>query len=189
MSIKREKYFEIIQLLDQIMTNFESNGHFLKVFYETKFSEDFINSYIADHFKNIGKKTDRESIKGHGKVDVLVDYDYIIETKNYYNQEDLEFVYKQVLHRIHHRFLYASIVLLVNGFQKNKFNVNILDHLNLLEEEKQFSPHTTIFFNNLKLKKVSPLFFLRSVFDIRFVFLIDSKHLRHLTRLGPDAIS
>ncbi|MDV3163139.1 MAG: DUF3313 domain-containing protein, partial [Candidatus Phytoplasma australasiaticum] len=25
--------------------------------YETKFSEDFINSYIADHFKNIGKKT------------------------------------------------------------------------------------------------------------------------------------
>ncbi|MDV3182698.1 MAG: hypothetical protein Q8869_02460 [Candidatus Phytoplasma australasiaticum] len=56
MSIKREKYFEIIQLLDQIMTNFESNGHFLKVFYETKFSEDFINSYIADHFKNIGKK-------------------------------------------------------------------------------------------------------------------------------------
>nr|QOX89326.1 hypothetical protein H7685_02490 ['Parthenium hysterophorus' phyllody phytoplasma] len=48
----------------------------------------------------------------------MVDYDYIIETKNYYNQEDLEFVYKQVLHRMHHRFLYASIVLLVNGFQK-----------------------------------------------------------------------
>ncbi|MDV3165598.1 MAG: hypothetical protein Q8808_02710, partial [Candidatus Phytoplasma australasiaticum] len=45
----REKYFEIIQLLDQIMTNFESNGHFLKVFYETKFSEDFINSYILLH--------------------------------------------------------------------------------------------------------------------------------------------
>ncbi|MDV3168975.1 MAG: hypothetical protein Q8796_01545, partial [Candidatus Phytoplasma australasiaticum] len=129
MSIKREKYFEIIQLLDQIMTNFESNGHFLKVFYETKFSEDFINSYIADHFKNIGKKTDRESIKGHGKVDVLVDYDYIIETKNYYNQEDLEFVYKQVLHRMHHRFLYASIVLLVNGFQKNKFK-EILEEIN-----------------------------------------------------------
>ncbi|TVY12368.1 hypothetical protein [Candidatus Phytoplasma pini] len=115
------------------MTNFESDGHLLKVFYETKFSEDFINSYISDNFKNIGKKVNRESIKGHGKVDVLIyleeNSEYIIETKNYYNQQDLEFVFKQVLHRIHHRFLYASIVLLVNGFQKNRFK-QILENIN-----------------------------------------------------------
>lgn len=116
--IKREANFEIIQLLDQMMTNFESNGHLLKTFHETKFSKYFINSYIAENFNNMGKKTDRESIKDHGKVDVLFCSDYIIETKNYYNQADLEFVYKQLLHRIHHRFLYDSIVLLVNGFQK-----------------------------------------------------------------------
>ncbi|MGI3136398.1 MAG: hypothetical protein ACN23H_02335 [Candidatus Phytoplasma vitis] len=115
------------------MTNFESDGHLLKVFYETNFSEDFINSYISDNFKNIGKKVNRESFKGHGKVDVLISLDddskYVIETKNYYSQQDLEFVYKQVLHRIHHRFLYASIVLLVNGFQKDKFK-KILENIN-----------------------------------------------------------
>ncbi|MDO8059412.1 hypothetical protein OC683_02235 ['Crotalaria aegyptiaca' phytoplasma] len=136
---KKEKYLEIIQLLDQIMTNFESNGHLLKVFHETKFSEDFINSYIADNFKNMGKKTDREVIKGHGKVDILVDSDYIIETKNYYSQEDLEFAYKQLLHRMHHRFLCASIILLVNGFQKNKFKEileNIKKWINLKNGKK-----------------------------------------------------
>ncbi|MDV3182583.1 MAG: hypothetical protein Q8869_01780, partial [Candidatus Phytoplasma australasiaticum] len=43
--------------------------------------------------------------------------------------DDLEFVYKQVLHIMHHTLHYASIFLLVNGFQKNKFK-DILEEIN-----------------------------------------------------------
>ncbi|WYY26179.1 hypothetical protein AshY1_00230 [Candidatus Phytoplasma fraxini] len=131
--IKQDEILEIMQFLDKIMTNFESNEDLLKSFHETKFDEDFMNSYISENFENIGKKVYRESKKGHSKVDVLIslddDLEYIIETKNYYSPSDLEFVYKQIISRIHHRFLYASIVLLVNGYQKDKFK-QILEKIN-----------------------------------------------------------
>ncbi|MDV3198480.1 MAG: hypothetical protein Q8888_02410 [Vigna little leaf phytoplasma] len=123
------------------MTNFESNLELLKSFHKTAFSENFINAYIASHItsslQNIS--ADTETMKGHGKVDVLVHtnegFEYIIETKNYYNISDLEFVYKQILNRIHHRFLYASIVLLVNGFQINTFR-QILEQINKWIKDK-----------------------------------------------------
>ncbi|CCP87984.1 hypothetical protein [Candidatus Phytoplasma solani] len=152
--LKNKKYLKIIKKIDQTMTSFEGHHKLLKTFHMTKFSENYINAHLCSELEGIGKSTLTEAIKGHGKVDVLVNLgknlQYVIEAKNYSNIDNLEFVYKQVLHRIHHRFLCASIILLVNGSQKDKFKT-IIEQINQWVKEKK-AEKQNIIINKLNIK-------------------------------------